>query len=62
MNLQLIIVILIGLLIAAFLIRSIYRFFFGEKKDRYCGGCSGCSLSKDWKEEETPDPYTSHLQ
>ena len=61
MNIQLIIVIIIGLVIAAIILRGIYRFFFGEKKEGYCGGCTGCNLSKDWKEEETPDPYTSYL-
>lgn len=52
MNIQLIIVILIGVVIATILLRGIYRFFFVEKKDGYCGGCTGCSLSKDWKEEK----------
>ena len=61
MDIQLIIVIIIGIVIAAILLRSIYRFFFVEKKNGYCGGCTGCSLSKDWKEEEEIDPYTSYL-
>lgn len=61
MDLQLIIVIIIGVAVAAILLRGIYRFFFIEKKEGYCGGCTGCSLSKEWKEEDEVDPYTSYL-
>lgn len=62
MDIQLIIVIIIGVAVAAILLRSIYRFFFVEKKDGYCGGCTGCSLSSNIKEkEEEPDPYTAYL-
>lgn len=61
MDLQLIIVIIIGVAVAAILLRNVYRFFFEEKKEGYCGGCTGCSLSKDIKEEEELDPYTSYL-
>lgn len=61
MDLQLIIVIIIGIAVAALLLRSVYRFFFVEKEGGYCGGCTGCSLSKEWKEEEEVDPYTSYL-
>lgn len=61
MNIQLIIVIIIGVAVAAILLRSVYRFFFVENKNGYCGGCTGCSLSKEWKEEEEVDPYTAYL-
>ena len=61
MNIQLIIVIIIGVAVAAILLRSIYRFFFVENKNGYCGGCTGCSLSKERKEEEEVDPYTAYL-
>lgn len=62
MNIQLIIVIVIGIAVAAILLRNLYRFFFVEKKEGYCGGCTGCSLSKDWKEkDEEVDPYTSYM-
>ena len=61
MNLQLIIVIFIGIVVAAILLRSVYRFFFVERKEGYCGGCTGCSLSQKHN-EDTPDPYTSYLQ
>ena len=61
MNVQLIIVIVIGLAVAGILLRSVYRFFFVEKKDGYCGGCTGCSMSKKWDEDEKPNPYTSYL-
>ena len=61
MNSQLIIVILIGIAVAAILLRNIYSFFFVEKKEGYCGGCTGCSLSKE-KEEGVQNPYTSYLE
>lgn len=61
MNIQLIIVIMIGIAVAAILLRSLYRFFFVENKDGHCGGCSGCSFSKNWKEADEVDPYTSYL-
>ena len=61
MDIQLIIVIIIGVAVAAILLRGIYRFFFVENKNGYCGGCTGCPLSKDWKEDEEVDPYTSYL-
>ena len=61
MNLQLIIVIIIGIAVAAIILRNVYRFFFLEKKEGYCGGCTGCSLSKEWKEEEKANSYTSYL-
>ena len=61
MEIQLAIVILIGIVVAAILLRSVYRFFFVEKKEGYCGGCTGCSLSREWKEEEEPKPYIGYL-
>ncbi len=61
MDIQLIIVIIIGVTVGAILLRNIYRFFFVESKSGYCGGCTGCALSKDWKEEEETDPYTAYL-
>lgn len=61
MDVQLIIVIIIGVAVAAILLRGIFRFFFVKSKNGYCGGCTGCSLSKDWKEEEEVDPYTAYL-
>ena len=61
MDLQLIIVIIIGIAVATIVLRNVYRFFFVEKKNGHCGGCTGCSLSKEWKEEEKPNPYTSYL-
>ena len=61
MDLQLIIVIIIGIAVAAIVLRNVYRFFFVEKKNGHCGGCTGCSLSREWKEEEKTDPYTSYL-
>lgn len=62
MNLQLIIVILIGLVVAAVIIRNVYRFFFVTDINKNpCGNCSGCSMSKNW-EEEKQDPYRAYLQ
>ena len=62
MDLQLIIVIIIGIAVAAIVLRNVYRFFFVEKKNGHCGGCTGCSLSKEWKEDEQANPYTSYLE
>lgn len=62
MNTQLIIVIIIGVIVAAIILRSIYRFFFvKDKNSGYCAGCTGCSLSKDWEEDKEIDPYRSYL-
>ena len=62
MNLQLIIVILIGVAVAAILIRNVYRFFFViDRKKNICGGCTGCSMSKEW-EKDRQDPYRAYLQ
>ena len=61
MDIQLFIVILIGVAVTAIILRGIYRFFFTENTNKYCGGCTGCSLSKDWNEEEEVDPYRSYL-
>ncbi len=61
MDLQLIIVFIIGVAVAAILLRGIYRFFFVKKEGGHCGGCTGCSLSREWKEEDEVDPYTSYL-
>lgn len=63
MNIQLIIVIVIGIAVAAILLRNLYRFFFVEKKEGYCGGCTACSLSKKWEEDKKEvDPYTSYRE
>lgn len=61
MDIQLIIVIIIGLAVVAILLRNIYRLFFVENKNQYCGGCTGCSVSKEWKKDKEVDPYTSYL-
>lgn len=61
MNIQLIVVVIIGITVAAILLRNMYRFFFVEKEDGYCGGCTGCGLSKKWNEEDEVDPYTAYL-
>ncbi len=62
MNIQLIIVILIGLVVAAIVVRNVYRFFFViDIKKNPCGGCTGCSMSKEW-EEDTQDPYRAYLK
>lgn len=63
MNTQLIIVIIIGIIVAALILRSIYRFFFvKDELNGNCVGCTGCFLSKEWdEEEEEKDPYRSYL-
>lgn len=62
MDIQLIIVIFIGVVVAAILLRGVYRFFFEEKKEGYCGGCTGCSLSREPnKKADEHNPYTWYL-
>ena len=52
---------LIGVAVAAILLRNIYRFFFViDRKKNICGGCTGCSMSKEWK-EDIHDPYKAYL-
>lgn len=46
MNIQLIIVILIGIVVSAIVIRGIYRFFFVKKESGFCNGCTGCEVGK----------------
>lgn len=45
MNIQLIIVILIGIAVAAKLGYEIYRFFFVKKDVPRCNGCSICKIN-----------------
>ncbi|GEM_PF-941164 len=45
-NVQLIIVVLIGIAVAVKLGYEIYRFFFVKKDTSYCNGCSMCEISK----------------
>ena len=47
MNIQLFIVIIIGIIVGIILARAIYRFFFTEKDHSMCGGCTGCDISKE---------------
>lgn len=62
MDTQLFIVIIIGVAVAAIILRGIYRFFFKENKNKFCGSCTGCSLSEDWQEDDKElDPYRSYL-
>ncbi len=51
MNIQLIVVIVIGIVVGVILTRAVYRFFFTEKGSSHCGGCPGCEIHK----EEVPD-------
>lgn len=47
MDLQLFIVLIIGVIVSVVVIRGIYRFFFVKKKTGFCGGCSGCEFSPE---------------
>ena len=51
MNLQLFIVIIIGIITGIILLRQIYHFFFIQKDHSRCGGCNMCELPK--KESST---------
>lgn len=62
MDIQLIIVILIGIAVAALLVRNVYRFFFTiDRKENPCGGCTACGVSKQWNKEAPKDPYRAYL-
>ena len=45
MDIQLLIVIIIGITVGTILLRGIYRFFFFILDVSYCGGCTMCELS-----------------
>jgi hypothetical protein len=45
-NIQLIIVVLIGIAVVAKLGYEIYRFFFVKKDAPYCNGCSMCEFNE----------------
>lgn len=51
MDLQLFIVIIIGIIVGIILLRQIYHFFFIQKDHTRCGGCNMCDLPK--KESST---------
>jgi hypothetical protein len=46
MDIQLIIVIIIGIAVGFILLRHIYNFFFTKKDTSYCAGCKGCEPIK----------------
>ena len=46
MDLQLFIVIIIGIVVGIILLRQIYHFFFIQKDLTRCGGCNMCDLPK----------------
>lgn len=52
MNIQLIIVIIIGITVGIILLRKLYGLFFSPKKSSFCGGCKGCNLSEIQKEKQ----------
>lgn len=43
MDIQFFIVILIGIVVGAIVLRGFYRFFFVKKKSPYCGSCTLCA-------------------
>ncbi len=47
MNIQLFIVIIIGIVVGIILARALYRFFFTERGNSSCGGCTGCDIYKE---------------
>ncbi|MDD3788877.1 MAG: hypothetical protein PHO94_09305 [Petrimonas sp.] len=52
MDIQLVIVILIGIAVAAKLAHEIYKFFFVRNDSPYCGGCSMCDVPKKAQKQE----------
>lgn len=53
MDLQLIIVIIIGIIVGIILLRQVYQFIFTKKDFSHCGGCNMCELPHK-KETEEP--------
>ena len=49
MDIQFLIVILIGIAVAVKLVHEIYKLFFVEKDSLYCNGCTMCDLPKQKK-------------
>lgn len=47
MDLQLILVIIIGLAVAIRVMLGIYRFFFSKSESGYCGSCKACEFNPD---------------
>lgn len=45
MDIQLLIIIVIGVTVGIILLRGIYKFFFTKKDASYCGGCTMCEIS-----------------
>jgi hypothetical protein len=43
MDLQLIIVIVVGIIVGAVFLYKLYNFFFGKKEEHRCTGCGGCN-------------------
>ena len=54
MDIQLFIVIIIGIVVGIILLREIYQFFFMKKDFSHCGGCNMCELPKKETEESLP--------
>lgn len=47
MDLQLFIVIIIGIIVSLIVIRGIYRFFFVKKESGFCGSCNACEFNPE---------------
>lgn len=45
MDIQLLIVILVGVVVAFILLRNIYRFFFDKNSSNGCGSCNACEFN-----------------
>jgi len=54
MDIQLFIVIIIGIVVGIILLREIYQFFFTKKDFSHCGGCNMCELPKKETGESLP--------
>lgn len=53
MDLQLFIVIIIGIIVGIILLLQIYHFFFTKRDSSYCGGCSMCEIGDSKKAERS---------
>lgn len=46
MDIQLFVVIIIGIAVGFILLRNLYRFFFTKRNTSFCAGCKGCEPIK----------------
>lgn len=51
MDIQLFIVIIIGIIVGIILLNQLYKFFFTKKDTTFCNGCSGCDIPAEYSKK-----------